>query len=243
MGFAWVHSRLVVSADLRLFMPAPRTEEQKLLVQNIGESPASRLLLVAISGDEPAVLAGVSKKLAATLSANAAFGLVANGEQRHARLFPRICSPYRYLLTDTFDAQPLDQRRLAAELADRAADMASPAAGLLEEWLPRDPTLEVLRLASRWQPRFEPRRIDDVWFTADGRRALLIAETRAAAFDPDGQTRALDALRAEFMRARGSSTRRAHGQRLGILLVHHQATHADRSHLVGRRRHARHDCC
>ena len=42
-----------VSADLRLFMPAPRTEEQKLLVQNIGESPASRLLLVAIGGDEP----------------------------------------------------------------------------------------------------------------------------------------------------------------------------------------------
>ena len=186
-------------------MPAPRTQEQKLLVQNIGESPASRLLLVAIGGDEPAVLAGVSKKLAATLSANAAFGLVANGEQ-DALAFPENLLPYRYLLTDTFDTRPLDQRRLAAELADRAADMASPAAGLLEEWLPRDPTLEVLRLATRWQPRFEPRHIDDVWFTADGRRALLIAETRAAAFDPDGQMRALEAVRAEFLRARGSSS-------------------------------------
>ena len=49
-GVAWVQQRLVVSADLRLFMPEPRTEEQKLLVQNIGESPASRLLLVAIGG-------------------------------------------------------------------------------------------------------------------------------------------------------------------------------------------------
>ncbi len=120
---------------------------------------------------------------------------------------PEELLPYRYLLTDSFDARPLDQRRLAAELEDRAADMASPAAGFLEEWLPRDPTLEVLHLASRWQPRFEPRRIDDVWFTADGRRALLLAETRAAAFDPDGQTRALDALRAEFERAARHSRR------------------------------------
>ena len=204
-GFAWINARLAVSADLRLFMPAPRTQEQRLLVQNIGESPASRLLLVAISGDEPAALAIVSKKLAAALTANTAFGFVTNGEQNTLD-FPEELLPYRYLLTDSFDPQPLDQRRLAAELGDRAADMASPAAGFLEEWLPRDPTLEVLHLATRWQPRFEPRRVDDVWFSADSRRALLLAETRAAAFDPDGQTRALDALRAEFMRARGTST-------------------------------------
>ena len=204
LGFAWTHSRLVVSADLRLFMPAPLTPEQKLLVQNIGESPASRLLLLAIGGDEPAVLADVSKRLAAALSAHAAFGLVANGGQ-DIFAFPENLLPYRYLLTNSFDARPLDQGRLAAELADRADDMASPAAVVLEEWLARDPTLEVLKLAARWQPRFEPRRIDDVWFTADGRRALLLAETHAAAFDPDGQASALQALRAEFLRARGSS--------------------------------------
>ena len=29
----------------------PRTEEQRLLVQNVGESPATRLLLIAISGE------------------------------------------------------------------------------------------------------------------------------------------------------------------------------------------------
>ena len=103
--------------------------------------------------------------------------------------------------------------------------MASPAAGFLEEWLPRDPTLELLHLAERWQPRFEPHRIDDVWFTADGRRALLLAETHAAAFDPDGQTRALEALRAEFERARGESTATLDGERLRLLLLHHQESH------------------
>jgi len=203
-GVAWIESGLKVSADLRLFMPAPRTEEQRLLVQNIGESPASRLLLVALGNDEPATLAALSRSLSARLRQHPEFGLVANGDQAPLAI-PEVLLPYRYLITDSFDAAPLDRVRLAAELEERAADMASPAASLLEEWLPRDPTLEMLHLANLWQPRAEPHQFDGVWFSADGRRALLLVETHAAAFDPDGQTLALDALRAEFQQLRGSS--------------------------------------
>ena len=199
-GVAWVQYRLVVSADLRLFMPAPRTEAQKLLVQNIGESPASRLLLLTLSGDDPGKLAHSSNTLAAGLARRPEFGLIANGNQAPLAI-PDPLLPYRYLLTDSFDAQPLDAQRLTEALADRIADMSSPAAGYIEEWLPRDPTLEVLHLGSRWQPRFEPHRVNDVWFTRDGRRALLLAETRAAAFDPDGQARAFQALLEEMMLA------------------------------------------
>jgi predicted exporter len=202
LGVAWVQHRLVISADLRLFMPEPRTEEQRLLVQNIGESPASRLLLVAIGGEEPAVLAQISKQLAHALETHSEFGLVTNGGQPRLAVLDDLLT-YRYLITDSFDAQPLDERRLADELGERAADMASPAAGLLEEWLPHDPTLEALRIANRWQPGFEPRLVDDAWFSANGSHALLMVETHAAAFDPDGQTRALDVLHAEFERARG----------------------------------------
>lgn len=197
LGIAWVQTRLTVSADLRLFMPSPRTEEQRLLVQNVGESPATRLLLIAISGSEPEKLADISQRLSTALASHAEFGLVANGQQAPLAI-PEQLLPYRYLITDSFDSRPLDAARLKAELEDRVADMASPAAGFLEEWLPRDPTLELLHLASRWQPRVEPHRLNDVWFTADGKRALLLAETRAAAFDPDGQTTALEALRREF---------------------------------------------
>lgn len=204
LGAGWIESHLRVSADLRLFMPTPRTEEQRLLVQNVGESPASRLLLIALSGDTPDQLAGISRRYAAALAGHDEFGLVANGEQAPLAV-PENLLPYRYLLTDSFDAQPLDAARLASELEDRTADMSSPAAGFLEEWLPRDPTLELLHLASRWQPRVEPHRRDDVWFSADEKRALLLVETRAAAFDPDGQAAALQVLRTEFARARGES--------------------------------------
>lgn len=199
-GVAWVQHRLVLSADLRLFMPAPRTEAQKLLVQNIGENPASRLLFITLHGAEAPELARASKALAAALSKRPEFGFVANGDQAPLAIPDRLL-PYRYLLTDSFDAQPLGAQRLADEIGDRLADMNSPAAGFIEEWLPRDPTLEVLRLGSKWQPDAEPHRIDDVWFTRDGRRALLLAETHAAAFDPEGQSQAFRALLSEMPRA------------------------------------------
>jgi predicted exporter len=203
LGLFWVQTHLSVSADLRLFMPSPRSEEQRLLIQNIGESPASRLLLLAIDGPGPDELAALSKRYAAALGARDEFAFVANGEQAPP-VMPDKLLAYRYLITDSFDAAPLDEPGLVAALEERAADMASPAAGFLEEWLPRDPTLELLHLAQRWQPRAEPHQVDGVWFAADGKRALLLVQTRAAAFDPDGQTRALGILQELFAQARGA---------------------------------------
>ena len=204
LGIVWVQSHLKVSADLRLFMPSPRTEEQRLLIQNIGESPASRLLLLAIDGDEPAKLADLSKRYGTALASREDFAFVANGAQPPPSI-PEQLLAYRYLISDSFDAAPLDGDKLTSEFEDRAADMASPAAGFLDEWLPRDPTLELLHLAQQWQPRAEPHQVDGVWFAADGRRALLLVQTRAAAFDPDGQTQALTTLQDQFAQARGAS--------------------------------------
>jgi predicted exporter len=66
--------------------------------------------------------------------------------------------------------------------------------------LPRDPTLELLKVLQRWQPMQEPNRLFDVWFDRDGKRALLLAQTRAAAFDPDQQRLAVDQLNSEAER-------------------------------------------
>ena len=45
-----VERRLDVGSDLRLFLPAPATPEQRLLLDAIGEGPASRLLVVTLEG-------------------------------------------------------------------------------------------------------------------------------------------------------------------------------------------------
>ena len=42
----YVQKDLVIGTDLRLFLPSPTTAEQRLLLDEIGEGPASRVLVV-----------------------------------------------------------------------------------------------------------------------------------------------------------------------------------------------------
>ena len=77
----WVVERtLVVGTDLRLFLPSPRTPQERLVLEEIGEGPASRMLLLAISGGTPRAAADTSRALAAALRGSGEFRLVANGE-------------------------------------------------------------------------------------------------------------------------------------------------------------------
>ncbi len=199
----WLAQHLSFSTDLRRFLPDPRTPEQTLLIEELGEGPGSRLLLVALSGDDAETLAAQSQAMQATLSADARFAFVANGGSLGLDAIPERLRPYRYLLSPTLDAQPLDVDYLREELQARVQDLGSPAADLVEPLLPSDPTLETLRLAEGWLPPHAPQTRHDAWFDAAGRQALLLAETRAPGFDPDGQRQAVDAIRAAFEAARG----------------------------------------
>ena len=193
-----ISQRLQLSGDLRKFMPAAETPAQKLLIDELGEGPGSRLLLMSIAGADPATLAMQSQALRQALSARPEFALVTNGGDASLDAIPERLRPYRYLLTDTFDRQPLDAAFLREQLDARVQDLGSPAAALIEPLLPSDPTLETLKLAESWQPANAPQRLHDVWFDRAGSKALLVAQTRAAGFDPTGQQLAVDAIQADF---------------------------------------------
>ncbi len=195
-GLGWfVQRQLQVGTDLRLFLPSPTTPEQQLLLEEIGEGPASRIMVISLAGAPPEQLADASRELVESLQPSQYFRLVTNGEMSLDSV-PDQLLPYRYLLSPTLDERPLDAKYLHAELQERARDLASPAGAFLEPWLPRDPTLELLKVLQRWQPMQEPNRLFDVWFDAKGQRALLLAQTRAAAFDPDQQRLAVNELNA-----------------------------------------------
>lgn len=194
---AVIGSRLQLSGDLRLFMPAPQTADQRLLLDSLGEGPGSRLLLLALSGAEPEVLAEHSQALRLAASDLPGLRRVMNGEQ-DLDAFGDDLLPYRYLLSPSLDTQELDAAFLRAQLQARLQDLGSPAASLVEPWLARDPSLEILRLAERWAPAREPERLFDVWFTGDGGSALLLVETGIGGFDPQGQQAALEGLRNAF---------------------------------------------
>lgn len=203
-----IGSRLQLSGDLRRFMPSAQTPAQKLLIDELGEGPGSRLLLLAIEGDEPATLAAQSAAMRERLAAQPQFKLVANGAGQGLEAVPERLRPYRYLLTPSFDEQPLDAAYLREQLDTRVQDLGSPAGELIESLLPSDPTLEMLRLAEAWQPAQAPQTEHGVWFDRAGKQALLAIETRAAGFDPTGQQGALDAIQAAFAQARGTSPAR-----------------------------------
>jgi len=193
----WISARMQVSGDLRKFMPDARTPAQKLLLDELGEGPGARLLLVALSGAAPETLAAQSRELHDTLAGDAQFELVANGGQAGLEAFPERLLPYRYLI-QPLPADAFSSATLADELQQRLQDLGSPAGGLIEPLLPSDPTLQVLRVAEALQPATAPQRIDDVWFDHSGTQALLLVQTQAAGFDPGAQQVAVDTLNAAF---------------------------------------------
>lgn len=193
----FVRQQLVIGTDLRLFLPSPHTPQEHLLLEEIGEGPGSRVLVIAIGGGPPEQLADTSRALASALAEHPLFRFVANGELS-LRELPESLLPYRYLVSTTLDEHAFDAEYLRGEIRSRARDLASPAGAFLEPWLPRDPTLELLAMLRRWQPAQEPNRLYDVWFDRAGEQALLLAETKAAAFDPDRQRAAIESLQRAF---------------------------------------------
>jgi predicted exporter len=199
-----VAQRLKVSTDLRSFMPAPTTPDQRMLMEQLGEGPGSRLLLLAIAGTPDHALAALSQGLAGALKNDPRYTQVVNGSLDMGALDSALL-PYRYLLSPTLDTQPLDQPYLADQLQQRLDDLSSPAAALLKGLLPRDPTLEVLKLAERWSPPSSPELREGVWFSKQG-EALLLVQTRAAGFDPEAQQRAIDGIEQAFHALPGSGS-------------------------------------
>ena len=195
IGF-WQASHLQMSGDLRKFMPAAETPAQKFLMDELGEGPGSRLLLMSIEGASEESLAEQSRFVQSRLSANPDFVLASNGGMSGLDAIPEHLRSYRYVLSDR--GTQLDRESLSAALQERLADLGSPAAGLIEPLLGSDPTLETLNLAEQWQPTNGPQTLSGVWFDHAGKKSILIAQTRAAGFDPTGQERAVEAIHDAF---------------------------------------------
>src|SRR6185437_5113768 len=106
---------LKISSDLRDFVPPARTADQKLLLDEIGKGPGSRLLSLAIFGAPQAQLAVLSRGLEDALAHDSAFAHVANGSNDLAEVASGVL-PYRYLLSPALDTHRLDAKYLREQL-------------------------------------------------------------------------------------------------------------------------------
>jgi len=199
-------------ADLSAFLPARPTATQQLLIDQLRDGPASRLLLVAIDQADAAARAQIAQAMAAQLRQDAQFSTVNDGEPLALEQDRDFLFAHRYLLSDSINAQRFSAAGLHAAIQDSIDDLASPAGLLLKSLLPRDPTGEFAHLLDQLSSASQPSSSDGVWTSRDGARALLVVQTAAAGSDTDAQERAIASLRGAFAAATGASAARAGAQ-------------------------------
>jgi predicted exporter len=191
---AWQLTRVNLVADLGAFLPPSATPTQQLLLDQMRSGVASRLMLIALEGASEARLAAASGSLAAELRSSGLFASVQNGSDEGLRADREAFMNYRYVLSPAADAKRFSSGALREALESALGELASEPGGPLRALLPRDPTGELRRIVERL-PSAGPAKREGVWFSSDGRRALLIAQTLASGFDAPGQENAINAVR------------------------------------------------
>ncbi|MDD4929313.1 MAG: MMPL family transporter [Gallionella sp.] len=200
-----VISRSHFTADLSAFLPKNPTPAQQLLLEQIRDGLASRLILVGIEGEDAPARARLSKQIARVLRADPAFVSVNNGEPVNAARDREYLFNNRYLLSPQVAPERFEAEGLHAALSESIELLASPAGLLVKSLLPRDPTGEMVQLLGQMDSKNRPQMIDGAWASGESARALLLVQTRASGADTDGQLRAMTAIRQAFAAAPGAT--------------------------------------
>ena len=199
-------SRSHFTADLSAFLPRTPTPEQQLLMDQLRDGLASRLILVGIDGADASIRAGLSRQIAQRLRSDPAFVAVNNGEPVNTERDRAFLFNNRYLLSPAVTPARFTADGLHAALSDSIDTLASPAGLLVKSLLPRDPTGEMVQLLEQFNSGNRPHLVDGAWASRDGKRALLLMQTRAAGSDTDAQQHAMAAIQQAFDAAAGAST-------------------------------------
>ena len=198
VGCAVAIGRAQFTADLSAFLPRSPSPTQRVLVDQLRDGLASRLILVAIDGGYEATRATLSRRVAATLRADPQFAAVHNGSGQNDARDEQFMFAHRYVLSPDVTPQRFTVQGLHDALGE-SLDLLTSSAGLVaKDLLPRDPTGEVAAMIGQLDSAAQPVSRAGVWASRDGRRAVLVAQTAAAGSDTDAQARAIDAVQRAF---------------------------------------------
>ena len=189
------HKTVRIETDFTAFLPASATPQERLLIAQLRDGLVSRLMLVALHGADENTLARASRALAEKLGRAAEFDYAANGSLNQFAAQTEVLMRHRYALSPNVDSQHFSAPALRAALEDQLAQMGSPFGMLSRTILARDPTGEFLATLRQLDPGSMPALRQGVWFSADGKRAFLVAQTRAPGFDSVRQAAAMASVR------------------------------------------------
>ena len=198
-----VIGRTQFTTDLSAFLPRTPTPEQQLLMDQLRDGLASRLILVGIEGADAPTRARLSRQIAGQLRVHGAFVTVNNGEPVNTEHDRAFLFNHRYLLSPAVTPERFSAVGLHAALSESIDLLASPAGLLVKSLLPRDPSGEMVQLLDQLSSTTQPTLVDGAWASRDGTRALLLMQTRAAGSDTDAQQAAMRSIRQAFDTAAG----------------------------------------
>lgn len=198
-------SRSIFTTDLSAFLPSKPTAEQRLLMDQIRDGLASRLILVGIEGADAPTRAQLSKQIAQQLRTDAHFVTVNNGEPVNTEHDRAFLFNHRYLLSPAVNPARFSVDGLHTAISDSIDMLASPVGLMFKSMLPHDPTGEMIQLLDQLNSGNQPHQIDGAWASTDGNRALLLFQTQASGSDTDAQQAAMSAIQKAFAQANASS--------------------------------------
>jgi predicted exporter len=195
-------ARTGLSTDMSAFLPRSPSPAQQVLVDQVQNGVVSRLILVAVEGAQDEALAALSKEMGKRLRAAPEIALVANGEEVGLDQERDFIWRHRYVLSRAVTPEHFTAAALRLALENDLQLLRSDMGLLVKRSLPNDPTGEILLLLGQFAGDAQPPSRDGVWFSGDGKRAMLLVQTRAAGFDIDAQQRALELIDAAFAGAK-----------------------------------------
>jgi len=196
--------RTPFTTDMSAFLPSAPEPAQQVLVQQLSDGVASRLILIGLEEGSVAARAEISRRMARSLRAFDGLVLVENGDGSIGQADRDYVWQNRYLLNPDVTAARFSADGLRQALEQDLQLLSSGLEPLLKDSLAHDPTGEAIGLVHVLAGDRERRIREGVWVSADDRRTLLLAQTRAPGFDLDAQERDLDAVRGSFDAARAT---------------------------------------
>jgi len=190
-------------ADLSAFMPRLPTQRQQLLLDQLQDGIVARLIMVGIEGSDAPTRARLSRELGRQLRADPAFQAVQNGDAELQERDRAFFFGHRYLLSPEVTPQRFTTTGLRQAIDESLQGLAGNGGLLLKSLLPRDPTGETLALLGQFSGESQPDSLEGAWASHDGRRAILLLQTRAAGSDIDAQAAAQQRIRTLFAQLPG----------------------------------------
>ena len=198
LACALVIARTRFVSDLSAFMPKAPSARQQLLVDQFQYGIIGRLIMIGIEGGNATGRARLSQELASRLRRTGMFLGVQNGDSATERRDREYFFDNRYLLSPHVTPALFTVKGLHAAIKNSIDELSGDTGLLIKKLFARDPTGETLRLIGQFGGSSEPRSLHGAWASRDGRRAVLLAYTRAPGTNIGAQARAIRTIRQTF---------------------------------------------